>query len=42
MKRFKIGKNERLKILIGHIVGEMVKIGQGFIFHAIIPTHYTF
>ena len=34
-----MGKNTRAKILIWHMVGEMVKnrVGQGFIFHVIIP-----
>ena len=33
-----------MKVLIWHMVGEMVKkwVGQDFIFHAIIPAQYTF
>ena len=32
------------KDLVWHIVGEMVKnkVGKGYIFHVIIPAHYTF
>ena len=43
MKLSKVVKN--IKILIWHMVDEMVKkngVGQSFIFHAIIPAHYTF
>ena len=38
-KFLKMGENTRAKILIWHMVGEMVKnrVGQGFIFHVIIP-----
>ena len=40
MKLFKIGKNVRVKILILHMVGIMIKeIGQGFIFHVMIFLH---
>ena len=35
MKLFKIGKHVRIKILIWHMVSEMVKIGQSLIFHVI-------
>ena len=36
-----MGKNIRIKILIWHMVGGMVKKGvwQGFIFHVIISAH---
>ena len=47
MKLFKIGKKVRInkyKDLIYYMVAEMVKnrVEQGFIFHVIILTHYTF
>ena len=39
-----MGQNVEIKILIWYIVCEMVKkwLGQGFIFHAIIPACYTY
>ena len=39
MKLFKIGKDVEIKILIWHMVGEMV---TKFTFHANIPAHNTF
>ena len=39
MKLFKIGKDVEIKILIWHMVGEMV---TKFIFHESIPAHNTF
>ena len=38
-----MGKNVKKKILIGHMVGEMVtkSIGQVIIFHTIVPAHCT-
>ena len=43
MKLSKMGKNVEIKILNWHMTDEMVKkwVGQGFIFHVIIPEHYT-
>ena len=43
MKLFEIGKNVRIKILIWHMAGEIVKnrARQGFIFHVIVSAHYT-
>ena len=41
MKLFKIGKNVRIKILIWHMVGEMVKKWGRFYFHVFIPAFYT-
>ena len=44
MKLFKIGKNVRIKILIWHMAGEIIK-KQGsarFFFHVIISAHCTF
>ena len=38
-------KNFKDKDLVWHMVSEMVRanrIGQGCIFHVIIPAHYTF
>ena len=48
MKLFKTEKDIKIKFSFGNlrkaILGEMVKKrdGQGFIFYAIIPAHYTF
>ena len=41
MKLFEMEKNIKIKILIWHMVSEMVKkwLRQGFIIHAINPAH---
>ena len=41
MEAFKIRKKCKEKDLIWHVVGEIVKnrVGQGCIFHVIIPVH---
>ena len=44
MKIYKLGKSVNIKILIWYMVGKWLQngVGQGFIFHAIIPAHNTF
>ena len=44
MEPFKIRKKCEKKDLIWHMVAEMVKnrVGQGCIFHVIIPAYHTF